>query len=123
MITPENIGPHDQLLRDGDTGAVVGLRSHRGTADLLPLQAWQSSKTYDPPLISASTQTSTTVTLAGAVLGQYAMAAFSLDTQGISLSAAVTSANTVTVVFRNGTAGDIDLGAGTLSVTVLRMPR
>lgn len=81
---------------------------------------WKTgSKTYDPPSLADGAQTSTTVTVTGAVFGQVAMAAFSLDTQGIVLSAVVSSANTVRVTLRNNTGGSIDLGSGTLTAAVL----
>jgi hypothetical protein len=79
-------------------------------------QVNQASATFNPPSIAAAGQTTTTVTCAGAVLGDYATASFSLDQQGITLGAYVSAADTVTVVFRNGTAGPIDLGSGTLRV-------
>lgn len=75
-----------------------------------------SSKTYDPPSLSTLTQTTTTVTCAGAVLGMSAQAAFSLDLQGITVSAYISAANTVTIVFFNGTSGTLDLSSGILSV-------
>lgn len=75
-----------------------------------------SSKTYDPPNLTAGTQTTTTVTCAGAVLGMSAQAAFSLDITGLTLTAYVSAADTVTCVLYNGTVGAINLGSGTLSV-------
>ena len=77
------------------------------------------STTYNPPSIAAGATTSTTVTVTGASLGDFVeMVSFSLDTQLITFSAYVSSANTVTVVLTNTTAGAIDLGSGTLRVRV-----
>lgn len=76
------------------------------------------SKTYDPPSLSAGAQTTTTVTVTGAVLNDYARPSFSLDLQGITASAYVSSADTVTVVLLNMTSGTLDLASGTLKARV-----
>lgn len=72
------------------------------------------SKTFDPPSIADKASTTTTVTVTGASLGDFAVASFSLDTTGVSLAAQVTSANTVTVIFSNLTGGAVDLASGLL---------
>jgi hypothetical protein len=76
------------------------------------------SKTYDPPSLTTGTQTTTTVTVTGAVLGDYALASFSLTTSGILVSATVSATDTVTVVFLNMTGGTLDLASGTLRARV-----
>jgi len=76
------------------------------------------SKTYDPPSLSTGTQTTTTVTVTGAVLGDYARTSFSLDLQGLTMSAYVSATDTVTVVTLNMTGGTLDLASGTLRVRV-----
>lgn len=78
------------------------------------------STTFNPPSIDAAGQASTTVAVPGAVLGDIAMASFSLDLQGIELSAYVSSADTVTCLFKNGSASQVDLGSGVLRVRVLK---
>jgi hypothetical protein len=77
-----------------------------------------SSATYNPPNIVSGSSISTTVTVAGAALGNYVTASFSLDLQGLTLSAYVSAPNTVTVIFANNTGGAIDLASGTLTVWV-----
>ncbi len=84
-----------------------------------PTPALRGSKTYDPASLLTGTQAQTTVTVTSAVLGNFAMAAFSLDLQGITLSATVSAVNTVTVTFRNDTGGTLDIGSGTLSAAIL----
>lgn len=76
------------------------------------------SKTYDPPSLAFAVQAQTTVTVTGAALGQFAVASFSLDTQGITISAVVSATNTVTVTMRNDNGGTVDLASGTLAATV-----
>jgi hypothetical protein len=79
------------------------------------------SATYNPPSLTTGTETTTTVTVTGAALGDYAIASFSLDTQGIKINARVSAADTVTVTFRNDTGGTLDLASGTLRARVVKV--
>lgn len=78
----------------------------------------QGSTTYDPPSLADGAGTTTTVTCTGAALGGFARASFSLDLQGITISAYVSAANTVSVRFQNESGGTLDLVSGTLKVRV-----
>jgi len=78
------------------------------------------SATYDPASLVDGAGATTTVTCTGAVLGDLARASFSLDLQGITLTAWVSSANTVSVRFQNESGGTLDLASGTLRVTCER---
>lgn len=78
------------------------------------------SKTFDPSSIAAGAVETTTVTVTGAVLGDFASASFSLSMGGLILVAAVTLANTVTCTFFNPTMAPIDLGSGILRVRVTK---
>ena len=80
----------------------------------------QASVTYDPPSLAAGTGVTTTVPVPGAALGDFARASFSLDLEGITLTAWVSAADTVSVRFQNGTGATIDLSSGTLRVRVER---
>ena len=80
----------------------------------------EASKTWNPSALTASPcdVTDETITVAGAKLGDYAIASFSLDVSDVILDANVTSANTVTVTASY--TGDVtkDLASGTLRVRV-----
>lgn len=76
------------------------------------------SKTYDPPSLANNVQTTTTLTVMGATLGDFVDASFSLDLQGLQPFAYVSSANTVTYCLRNSTAAVVNLGSGTLRAVV-----
>lgn len=76
--------------------------------------------TYDPPNMVSGDQSTTTVAVAGAEMGDFAMASFSISLAGVTLSAFVSSPGVVTVVFFNGTAGDVNLGSGTVKVRVIK---
>lgn len=68
------------------------------------------SEVYDPAsLTTGSGATSTGATVTGAALGDLVVCSFSLDLQGIVLTAYVQAANTVKARFQNQTGGTIDL--------------
>ncbi|MNQ04614.1 Pectate lyase superfamily protein [compost metagenome] len=78
------------------------------------------SATYDPPSLADGAGTTTIVTVTGAALGagHYAQASFSNSVAGLTITADVTAANTVTVRFQNESGGILDLASGTLSAKV-----
>ena len=57
---------------------------------------------------------------ARAAPGDVATAAFSLALQGITLTAWVSAADTVSVRFQNESGGTLDLGSGTLKAIVAK---
>jgi hypothetical protein len=79
-----------------------------------------ANKAYDPPSLADGVGTTTTVTCTGAALGDFAVASFSLDTQGITITSWVSAANTVSVRFQNESGGTLDLASGVLTVRVLK---
>lgn len=81
------------------------------------LKHLSTTATWNPGNLAAAAQTSTTVTLTGAALGDEVTCSFSLDLQLLQLTAYVSSANTITALLQNGTAGAIDLASGTLRVS------
>ena len=76
------------------------------------------SATYDPAELADGVGATTTVTVTGAALGDFAEASFSNDLQGISLTAWVSAADTVSVRFQNESGGTLDLASGTLRAQV-----
>lgn len=76
------------------------------------------SATYDPPSLADGAGTTTTVACNGAVLGDLARASFSLDLQGITVTAWVSASGVVSVRFQNESGGVLDLASGTLRVRV-----
>ncbi|RUW24663.1 glycosyl hydrolase family 28-related protein [Mesorhizobium sp. M4B.F.Ca.ET.013.02.1.1] len=92
----------------GTDWATVGCMKLTGTA------------TYDPPSLVDAAGATTNVAVTGASLGDAAVASFSLDTQGITITAWVSAANTVSVRFQNESGGTLDIGSGTLKATVFK---
>jgi hypothetical protein len=75
--------------------------------------------TYDPASLNDGTGATTTVTVTGAALGDFVEGvSFSLDLQGITLTAWVSAADTVSVRFQNESGGVLDLGSGTIRARV-----
>ncbi len=70
----------------------------------------------DPGSLLTGSRQAATVTMPGAALGDFAVAAFDALTADVALLAAVTAENEVTVWFYNLGAGTVDLAAGTLRV-------
>ena len=81
----------------------------------------QASVTYNPPSLADGTGATTTVTCAGAGLGDFAQASFSNDLQGITVTAWVSAADTVSVRFQNESGSTLDLASGTLRVRVSKV--
>lgn len=79
-----------------------------------------ASVVFDPPSLADGAGTTTTITVTGAELGDYAFASFSLALQGITVTAWVSATNTVSVRFQNESGGVLDLGSGTLRATIKR---
>jgi len=78
-----------------------------------------ATATVDPANLAAGAVSSTgTITVTGAVPGDFVKASFSLDLQGVILHAWVSDADEVSYQFFNPTAGAVDLASGTVRVRV-----
>lgn len=75
-----------------------------------------SIEDVDPGSLLTGSRQAATVTMPGAALGDFAIASFDALNADVSLLAAVTAENTVTVWFYNLGAGTVDMPAGTLRV-------
>jgi hypothetical protein len=75
--------------------------------------------TFDPGSLADGAGETKTVTVAGASLGDFAFASFSLDLQDINHVAWVSAADTVSVRLQNESTGTVDLASGTLRVGVI----
>jgi len=78
------------------------------------------SKTHDFGLLADGAGETTTVTVNGATLGDLAAASLSVDLQGMTMTAYVSAANTVSVRLQNETGGPIDLASATLRARVFQ---
>lgn len=99
---------------------LAGCSSNNGTQPLTVLgNTLFGSATYNAASLADGEGVTTTVTVTGAALGDFADVSFSLDLQGITTTAYVSAANTVTVRLQNETTGTIDLASGTLRARVV----
>lgn len=80
----------------------------------------EGSATFNPASLADGAGETTTVTVTGAALGDFASASFGGDLSGITLTAYVSAANTVTVRFQNESGGTLDLGSSTLRARVVK---
>jgi hypothetical protein len=78
------------------------------------------SATFNPSNLVDGAGETTTVTVTGAALGDYAEVSFSLDVEGITVTAWVSAADTVSVRLQNESGGTLDLGSGTLRARVFK---
>jgi hypothetical protein len=90
------------------------------TVNSTPGYTIDGSATYDPPSLADSAGATTTIAVSGAELGDFVQASFSLDLQGITLTAYVAGANDVAIRFQNESGGTLDLASGTLRVRVTK---
>tara|TARA_R110000772_G_scaffold68760_1_gene152347 strand:+ start:962 stop:3292 length:2331 start_codon:yes stop_codon:yes gene_type:complete len=107
-IVDTNIGPS---TFNANGGAITS--EYTGTKEsILKVEV-----AYDAPSVASGASTSTTVTVTGAALGDYAEASFSSGAlAGLVVTAWVSSANTVTVNLFNSAVGAIDLSNQSLRV-------
>ena len=87
---------------------------------LLPMFR-SASATYDPPSLLDGAGATTTVAVTGALLGDLAWASFSLDLQGVTVTAYVSATDVVSVRFQNESGGTLDLASGTLRAATYRL--
>lgn len=80
----------------------------------------QCAGTYDPANLVDGAGATTTLACVGAALGDAVLPSFSLDLQGILLTAWVSAADVVSFRFQNETGGAIDLASGTLRALVTK---
>ena len=114
---------------DIDTGVSVTSKRNPGGGTLTATQVGvhtfavgqaQATATWDPGEVATGAAASTTITVTGAALGDFALASFSLSLAGLTLSAYVSATNTVTVVLSNLTAAAVNLSSGTLAAIVFK---
>src|SRR5690606_37298449 len=81
----------------------------------------EGSDTWDPgSLADGAGETSSGITVTGAALGDFVLVSAPCDLQGITATAYVSAADTVTIRVQNETGGTIDLASGTWRVRVIR---
>lgn len=80
----------------------------------------EGSNTVDPGNLAALATETHSITVTGAVLGDFAQVSHSISLGGLVATAYVSAADTVTVVLFNPTGGAINIGSGTMRARVNR---
>ena len=84
------------------------------------MTALEGSATWDVgSLADGAGETSASIAVAGAALGDFALPSMGVDTQGITFTAWVDAPNSVKVRAQNETGGTVDLASTTARVVVL----
>lgn len=84
------------------------------------LIALDGSATWDAGSIADGDEEAKDITITGAALGDFVMAALSIDVADLVLTGQVTAANTVTLSLANNTGGAIDLASCTAYARVIK---
>lgn len=100
------------------TGWVCVASGSPGTWEGFGYLPLRGSATYDPASLADGASATTTVTVTGAALGDFATASFGADLQGVTLDAWVSAADTVSVKFTNNTGAAVDLSSAPLRARV-----
>ena len=74
------------------------------------------SQVWNPSSIANGASESINLTVTGATFGMVCSAVLSISLSGLTLSASVSAADTITATLTNNTGGAVDLGSSTLSV-------
>lgn len=121
--------PYEKVVaEDLNTGTgTVSVTMPNGGSDTgnkinLATFALTGSASWTPGSIAHDTQVTTTVTVTGAVVGDLALARFSLVLSGLLIHAWVSAADTVTVAITNNTGSTVGLAAGTVRALVFQVP-
>lgn len=82
---------------------------------------WNVTATVDPASVATQVTGTDTITVNGVALGDHVISksfAVTGSEANMSISAYVSAANTVTILYSNNTAGAIDLASGTVKLVV-----
>lgn len=82
--------------------------------------ALNATATIDPASLLDAAGATSTVTVTGAALGDYVLVAAPYDLQGITVTAYVSAADTVSIRVQNESGATVDLASGTWKVKVLK---
>lgn len=114
-------GGEARPLATGADGGLALRRLSLGEGGATLTGYLSATTAWDPPSLANGASASTTVTVAGAAVGDPCIAGLaSITAAGWVLSASVTAADTVTVVLFRAFGGTSDLGSGTLRVGVFK---
>ena len=103
---------------NGEVNGTIRLVNSAGVSAVT--EALTGSATYDAASLADGAGATTTVTVTGAALGDFALVSFGVDLAGVSVTAYVSAANTVSVRLQNESGGVVDLASTTIRARVLK---
>ena len=116
LLSEISFGPGNQWNTNGTTPEVIlsATPSYYGPAVESAPVSW------NPPSIAAGGSAAVGITVPGASMGDYVVASFDRDLQGLTLTGYVKDTNTVVVVLSNNTGAAIDVAAGNIRARAIK---
>lgn len=114
-----NVGPRATVAVSMPGGG--SQNAHQIALSSLATPAGGHSETWDPGPINSGAVASVNVTIAGAALGDMAIASLSTLQSGCILHAFVSAANTIRVTLANLSGAPVDTPSGTLTVLLFEL--
>jgi len=115
----QNANNTDWTNMTGHTALYLSQNSGTGTIGQAYTFHFSASTTWDPASLTTNSETSTTMTVSGAAVGDRALCGHTQVTADLlQLTAIVSATNTVRVILENISAGTIDVSSGTLTCEV-----
>lgn len=116
-MTIENVSQQLQSMRLAKTDKLA----LRALVQAMRTAFLAGSATYDAASLADGAGATTTVTVTGAALGDFVVGvSHGVDLAGITVTAYVSAANTVSVRFQNESGGAVDLASATLRAVVAK---
>ena len=94
-----------------------------GQLPIVYSRMWFVTATVDPASVATQVTGTDTITVAGVALGDHVLSkgfAVTGSEANMAITAYVSAANTVTILYSNNTAGAIDLASGTVKLVIGR---
>lgn len=115
------LGAFDRIRLSGNFVDIENSGRVLSQSTLFTNRTNNGSSTCDPGSLPDGSGETVTVSVPGAVTGDFAVASFSQPLQGVMITAWVSNAGVVSVRFQNETGATVDLASGTLRVRVLKV--
>lgn len=103
------------------SGTVVLDAGGPGQLSWIFKRIWQVTATVDPASVSTQVTGTDTITVPGVALGDHVISksfAVTGSEAAMTITAYVSAANTVTILYSNNTAGSVDLASGTVKLVI-----
>lgn len=117
LYTKDDGSGNTQLVVKFASGSALPIKTQ---GEVTPVTELNASKVYDVPNLNANARDTTTVSVPGAVFGDFVQVSSTIDTAGVRPIGHVSAADTVTLTFYNLSGSAVDLGSATYYVRVYK---